>query len=307
MLTKQEFKTKFDQEFSKEKRIFVKNKIFSVLWMIIGTMLVVGACVGFHYLFDPQNENWIILVFAGIIGWFVVAALPILFFKDKLVKSYKKLDMGKLLSLIVDDKIFYLHEGYVPQNLFEISNFVENSFDTYAGEDLFAFEIKRIRNQKELTTHFVASDILAERTVFDSSGKPEKKTIFDGIFCAIQFSNPFKCTLEINAVKKPNLQQLKTESSEFDKKFIAQTNNQIESRLILTPSLMEKLLKIGKDKMGLVFREHYLFIYFKRELFSLSKKDDKFNFELVESVYDDIALLHSIAEEIENNAKIFKI
>ena len=59
--------------------------------------------------------------------------------------------------------------------------------------------------------------------------------------------------------------------------------------------------------MGFSFRGDNLFVYMKKPMFELSKKDDKFDFALVEPIYDDLKLLEEIATEIENNRKVFKI
>lgn len=310
MISKTEFEQKFNQEFQKEKAIFKKHQAISIAWLIIATLAVVGICIALHFWLDPENENWIIYVFAGILGWFCLAALPVLSRKDKLVRGYKKFDLGKLLAIIYGDKVFYLPSGCVQRDLFIKSRFIENDFSQYTGEDLFAVEIKGRHKGEETTTHLVASDITAKKIIKNQDGSKTEKEVFDGVFCAIQFRKPFKCTLELNSVKKPELKPLETESGEFNKIFRAQTDDQIEARLILTLPLMDKLLKYANDtkaKFGFAFREEYLFIYIKKELFELSKKDDSFNFTLVEPIYNDIALFDDLINEIESNRKIFKI
>ena len=310
MISKTEFEQKFNTEFKKEKAIFKKHQARAIIWMIIATIIVVGACVGLHFLLDPENENWIIYVLAGIFSWFCLAALPVLSRKDKLIKGYKKFDLGKLLSIIYGEKIFYLSSGYVDKELFINSAFTNSDFDTYGGEDLFGFQINGKRKGEETTSAFIASDVKAQKTIIGTDGKTETRTIFDGTFCAVHFRKPFKCTLELNAIKKKHLKPLETESAEFNKKFHIQTDDQIEARLILTLPLMDKLLKYSqqtKKKMGFSFHDDHLYIYIEKELFHLSDKDDSFNFKLVEPIYDDLALFEDIATEIESNRKIFKI
>ena len=309
MITKEDFKQKFNQSFSKQIKAFKKIKVFSICWLIFMTFIVAGVCYVLHYFLDTDNQQWPIYVLAGILTWFAFVMAPILGIKDRVLKKYKKFDFGKMLSIIFDDKIYYNSHEFVDKNLFIKSNFITDSFNSYKGEDLFAFQISGTHKGEQTTTAFVASDILVQNISYDNK-KKKVSTLFDGIFCAIKFRKNFKCNLEINSSKKSDLSVLETESSDFNKKFKVQTNNQIEARLILTLTFMNKLLDYqnqNKYKMGFVFKEEYLYIFIEKELFKFSNEDDNFDFKLVEPIYDDIKLLNDLATEIQNNKKVFKI
>lgn len=310
MISKEEFKQKFDTEFAKEKQIFKKVKRIEVVWFVVATLLILGISIPVGILSETIAEHWILLVLITIFLWFALAILPVFQIKDKLVKGFKHFDLSRIIKIILEEDVSYNAGGYVNEQYFKQSEFVAESFDEYHGEDLFSFKIKGHFKGEETTTDVTISDICAKKHISDMSGKDTSKTIFSGAFCMIKFKRPFKCNLDINSSKKARLAKLETESTEFNKQFKSQTDNQIEARLILSISFMEKLLEFqrhAKCKVGFAFRDKMLFMYMKKPLFETSKNDDRFNFELVEPIYDDLKLLQDITTEIENNRKVFKI
>lgn len=154
---------------------------------------------------------------------------------------------------------------------------------------------------------FSASDLRVQRVTIDDNGT-KTTNVFSGIFCQISFEKSFKCRLDLNTKTDSRLKPLSLESTEFQKTFKSFTDNQIESRLILTVALMEKLLKLSKNsggKMTISFQDKNLFMTFQKNLFKIPLAEDKFSFKTVEKVYDDLALIMEIVKIIQENKKIF--
>ena len=156
----------------------------------------------------------------------------------------------------------------------------------------------------------MASDVRAEKIITDEDGNKKRKKIFSGVFGAIKFRMPFNCKLYLNANKNITLQQLETESPEFNKLFNTKTDNQVQARLILSVTMMQKLIDFttkAKCKIGFSFVDDHLYFYLNKNLFEPSTKVDKFSFSLIEPIYDDLELLDSLITEIISNRKIFRV
>lgn len=309
MISKHEFKQKFEEGFAKERKRYQKHLTFSYIWLAVSAIIVVGAAIGLHFGFDRGGKNNVLLIIGSIIGWFALAGLPIISSRDKNLRAFKTFGLKKVLSLIYGENVNYLSSGFVPQVLFNQSGFCDKDFNEYGGEDLFAFDLHRTIKNEDVTTSFLASDVIAKQC-HKTKDEHNDKVVFDAAVCCVKFRKPFACELELNTPKKLNLLPLETESVEFNKLYKAQTSNQIEARLILSLPLMQKLIELrdkANCKVGFSFRGEYMFIYLKKNLFGLSKKDDHLDFKLVEPIYDDLAILEDIANEIESNRKIFKI
>ena len=310
MISKEEFRIKFENEFSKEKAIFIRAQIFAYVWVVVMTILVVGATVGLHYLVDRNNANAILFVIICIVAWFAIAILPLLSIKDRLVAGFKNFDLKKVLTMIYGNEIEYSKQRYINPDLFAKSGFCISKFNSYSGEDYFEAVVERQTPFGLSSTTLAASDVRVEKTFIDENGNTKHKKLFSGVFGAIQFKTPFNCALYLNGDKALNLQQLETESTEFNKIFAPKTNNQVNARLILSVTTMQTLLDFvsqAKCKIGFSFVDDYLFFTFGKNLFEPNKKNDKFTFELIEPIYDDLAILDKLINEIISNRKIFRV
>ena len=305
MISKEEFKAKFENSFFVAKKKYKNVKTFSIFWFVFSTILVVGACVGLSFFLDPNNESIPLFILIGLFAWFAFCALPILARKDRFVKKFKRKNIGEILKYIWGEDSFYLEQGFVSRTLFDKSRFTNQKYTNYSGEDLFVLEIKN----RDGSVFLSGSDLIVEKITKDKQGKINVDKIFDGVFCAIKFKKQFKCILDINSCKKSLLQSLQTESNEFNTLFHVETNDQIEGRLILTLPMMQHLINLAKKakcKIGLSFRDEYLFLYLNKELFNLPTDLDDLTFEFLEPIYNDIFLINEIVQEIIKNKKFFK-
>ena len=309
MVSKQEFKSIFEQKFLKQKHQFEGMRIFAYVWVFVFSAIVVAGALFYHFYFDVENEPILLCILISIMAFFGLALLPVISFKDRLVKKTKRLKLDEILDIIYGKDIKYSATSVFPQELFDKSNFCNSSYNVYGGEDLFVADIARETPIGTFSTKLVASDVQAKNVV-KTENETKTKIVFSGAIAAIKFKQPFGCKLNLNCAKNTGLESLETESSEFNKLFSTRTNNQIQARLILSVTMMQTLIdfqKKAKCKIGLSFSDEFLFVNLNKNIFEFAKKDDKFDFELVEPVYNDLALFDALIEEVSKNRKIFRI
>lgn len=309
MITKQEFKNLFEQKFLKQKKQFALMRAFIFVWVAFFSALVLAGALVYHFKFDAENEHILLCILISILAFFGVALLPVVSFKDRLLGKIKKVKLDEILDIIYGQDVKYSASSVFPKELFDKSNFCDKEYNNYDGEDLFVAEVMRETPIGNFSTKLVASDVRAKK-IEKVENETKTKTAFSGAVAAIKFRKPFDCKLNINCAKNSDLQQLETESSEFNKLFSSKTNNQIQARLILSVTMMQTLIdfqKKAKCKISLSFSDEFLFVGLGKNIFEFAKKDDKFDFKLVEPIYDDLALFDTLSNEIVNNRKIFRI
>ena len=136
--------------------------------------------------------------------------------------------------------------------------------------------------------------------------------VYKGMFGYIEFPFEFKCLLCLNSRYKKadtSLSIVKLEDIVFSKKFGVLSNDQIESRYILTPDIMEKLLQLYGHFKGLriTLVDNKMYIASSAtNLFEFS--GTKANPEtLFARLYDDVSAILSLVSEIKDNNKIFRM
>lgn len=192
------------------------------------------------------------IVFTFIIFAIISVYLTYRFFQDKKAYSrrYKKNILEKVFSLILPEADFQSHD-YISSSDYDNSRIFTASYNRYHGEDLLIAKYKGCPFKfSEVHTRHVSG-----------SGKNRKeRTIFKGIF----FKASIPLVVTSNLVIIPDILNkllgstisgfledinfsrdkiVRLESPEFEKVFAIYGTDQIEARRILTPSIMEKILK----------------------------------------------------------------
>ena len=97
----------------------------------------------------------------------------------------------------------------------------------------------------------------------------------------------------------------------FNKEFKTYTDNQIEALVILTPTLMTKLLSYShRAKKFTLFLSQKGRMYFgmRRNLFKFKKRVfRKPSGKIFAKFYDDVSDILAIVNEIKDNNKVFKM
>ena len=155
-------------------------------------------------------------------------------------------------------------------------------------------------------------DLYAYNMNRDSEGNNTHTKVYKGMFGCAEFPRKFKCVLGIDVnykIRGLKLEKVELEDIKFNNTFKVISNDQIESRYILTPSMMENLLWLESKFKGLkvVFVGNYLYIGANNiDMFELGSTKSENVTSMFEGLYDEINVILKIVKEIKDNNKIFK-
>ncbi|MGE5474785.1 MAG: DUF3137 domain-containing protein [Ignavibacteriales bacterium] len=189
-------------------------------------------------------------------------------YKDKKFAPVKKLinEFQSNLIKYINPELRYAQDDFVKKVLYYRSGIFTTTVDEYNGNSLIWGKMGQ--------TNFMMSHL---HTLV--SGDNHSDTVFNGIFMVAEFNKKFnRKTLVLpdiaekrygsiigNWLQKISIREeelVKLEDSEFEKRFVVYSTDQIEARYILTPSLMDKLKVLNEKFNGIAvsFIDNRIFI-----------------------------------------------
>lgn len=179
----------------------------------------------------------------------------------------------------------------------------------------------RIRTEDYLSgkvedVQFATSDVkLQEKKVYYSDGKRRTKweTYFNGRVFTFDFNKTFKGKLQVLERFRPRtndkFEKVEMESVDFNKTFNTYSTESITAYYILTPHLMESIMKIEKNnpgQLGLSFEGTKLNVAIKTNRTSFRVFPfQSLNKELLEKFDEDLDIIFDIVRELKLNRKVF--
>lgn len=226
-------------------------------------------------------------------------------FKDEIVHNIIK---------FIDPSLHYNPAGRVHKNDYRQSGLFLENFDRYRGDDY-------VEGRRGKTV-FCFSELHTEHEV--RSGKNTHwETIFKGLFFIGDFNKNFQGRTYVYSENNPqlgffsklltsfarDLEKVRLESTEFENKFIVYSSDQVEARYILTPSFMERLVKL-QNLMGdstsysFVDTNVYVAVPSSDELFepSVFSANDYNKFS---NYYNTVHIVFDIIDELNLNLRIW--
>lgn len=282
---------------------------------------IVGALASFTAAFFLA-ETYIIVFYLAIaailgLGWYMFFVVRKeqrayrVIFKQKVVKEIVKL---------INPDWQYNSEGRISTSDYNSSQLFNTRLDKYEGDDLVSGVIEKTDFQfSELHTQY-------KTTKTDSEGKTETEwhTVFKGLFAHADFNKEIKgrtFILPEHAAKKFNkfgmsindggkTELVKLENPVFEKIFKVYGTDQIESRYVLTPTMMEAIVNIYKKYKK---RVHFSFIgsrvfvamSFNKDLFEPRILKSGVRFEDMEQMNDQFNLIQTLIHEMNLNTRIW--
>jgi hypothetical protein len=238
-------------------------------------------------------------------------------------KKYRQNFKDKIISKIVgfvDENLVYTPDGTVSREEFTNSGIFQKYASNYHGEDHFKGRMDK--------TAFEFSEVVAKHVTSTGTGSKRKEhqhLIFKGIFFVADFNKNFNghtVVLPDTAERMlgkfgQNLQSMssrgqlvKLENPEFEKEFCVYSENQVEARYILSPSLMQRIVEFKRKwdtKIYLSFCDSKVYIAIKmnKNLFEtrLFKSIEDFNF--IEENIQFLILITGIIEDLNLNTRIW--
>lgn len=206
------------------------------------------------FIISAASHNSFAAVFAFIL---LLAALILLIVfgnkKKSFAAGFKETIVRKIIHFI-DPSLSYSPRLSISKTDYLNSGLFVEQPDRYSGDDYIEGTHEK--------TFFCFSELHSERKV--SSGKSTHwETIFRGLFFIADFNKNFSGRTYVWSERNPqinfltkifssfawNLEKVKLESVEFEKRFIVYSSDQVEARYILTPSFMERIVRL-QQMMG---------------------------------------------------------
>ena len=304
MITREEFHAKCQNIISDEDKAKIKKtkkrKIITVIIVFI-LELALGIVLSIN---EPPA------ICANIILMPISYLIIHLIFARKWNEFKQKYSVAILGCMLEGYSFTFNQNACVDQALFRSSCFY-SYYDNYSGSDLLTIDIPK-DDGKPSGTLLNVSDLRTTKrvTYTNSNGHKEVKNeiVYYGVFGCITFPFRFKCNLLLNHFL-PKTNHFKLEDIKFNKKFRVYSNNQLEALVILTPTLMTKLLACSNKVKGFrlaLTEDGRLCFGMNRNLFEIKTSKKSLN-NIFNRYYDDVSILLSIVDEIKNNNKIFKM
>lgn len=265
------------------------------------------------------------MVVAAIIAGLVpIVYGSILFYKirDEL-KAYRhtyKIDViGEALRFLDQSLTIRPYEG-IQIGEFVFSQLFAREPDRYKTEDL----VMGIAGK----TGFYFAEVHAEyKTVTQTKNgtRTEWHDLFKGIIFVADFNKNFNAITIVrpkdfgraigawfskNLFSFGNSDVIKLENPEFDQAFVTYGNDQVESRYILTPSMMERILQLNqksKYSINLSFIKSRMYIGFPldRNYFEAPIFKSLLNPNLLDEDINAIKFMYDIVKELDLNTRIW--
>ncbi|MEN8927672.1 MAG: DUF3137 domain-containing protein [Flavobacteriales bacterium] len=221
--------------------------------------------------------------------------------RSSLVTQVKQNLLIPVLGEIMPD-ITYTPTLCVPQESFESSDLFERP-SRYKGEDLF----EGIHGK----TTFSFSEIHAEKKT--GSKNNNYKTIFKGLFLVADFNK--KLANETFVFTSgggkwfSKYKRVRLENPEFESNFKVFSDNEVEARYVLTPSMMERLIaleKLFEAQLFASFRGNNVYIALEnRHNFFETDVTAEITKQVIEDVVAEIDICVGIIDELDLNTRIW--
>jgi len=279
---------------------------------ILGTLSIISAFICFFFGASSNIQNIVIIAFL----LFIVGVILLILFYNRRKKyvSWFKEDIIHNIIKFIDPNLRYNPAGYIYSKDYRNSGLYLEETDRYRGDDY----VEGLRDK----TVFCFSELHTEKKI--TNGKSTSwQTIFKGLFFIGDFNKNFNGRTYVYSENNPqlgffskmfssfawDLEKVKLESVEFENKFVVYSNDQVEARYILTPSFMERLVKL-QDLMGdntsysFVNTNVYVAVPIDEDLFepSIFAAND---WSKMDKYYTTVNIVFDIIDELNLNLRIW--
>lgn len=286
------------------ERLAILNRLKKALFILGGF-----AILAFTYLYFSSNDFLFSLFFPCFIAIFLYQS-----YKNFITRNFKikfKYEILKNIINNINENLEYYPDKFISKDEFYYPKIYKIA-DIYRGNDLIQGIFKDV-NVK-------LSDLFLEEKIvtYDEKGNENVyyKTIFKGIFFIADFNKSFSSKTYVLSKNTSFFMGFGSraymDDALFEKAFKTYTNDQINARYILTPSFMERILKIRdffKKEINIAFLDNKIYIYleFNYDSFEPNLKANLLGENSILNIYEsEILNLLNLVEELKLNQKIWK-
>lgn len=293
-----------------DKRKSIVNNLIIVLGGV-GAMVVVFALVTSHpgaLFFLPFA---LIVIYA--IVYFMSSRDYVNDFKMRIIKE---------LIRFVDPNLHYEKDNYISQPVYLASEIFKSHVDRYNGKDYVAGKV----GATQIGFSKIHSEYKTEKVDRDGHRRTSWTTIFCGVFFVGDFNKNCKgrtvvlpdvaeqlfgflgATLQSMNITRGEL--IKLEDPEFEKMFVVYGDDQVESRFVLSTSLMKRIAdfkKKSKSQIYLSFIGSKIFVAIdhREDLFEPPLFKTLLDFTPVQDYYEHLELVLGIVDDLNLNTRIW--
>lgn len=309
-LIDKDFKKFFDEDLQSLIKSLESERTVAKKWAYFPLLFIIGIILLVFYTRTESNfllVLGILCILAGLIFISIQRGR-----EKKYISDFKETVIKKIIQF-VDPSFQYKPSSFINKNIYYQSGLYLNDCDRYKGDDFV--------EGKYGNTAFCFSELHTEVQV--NSGKSSYwQTIFKGIFFMADYNKEIlsrtyvwnKNHPQMNFIIKrfssfgTNLEKVTLESGEFERRFIVYSTDQVESRYILTPSMMEQMMKLeDKLQMEIAFsfldNKIYVALPMNKNLFDVEFLHT-LSFDESKRYYDVVVMVLNVIDELEINAHI---
>ena len=224
----------------------------------------------------------------------------------QLIKEYKNRVLPKILEFI-NPECRYIPNQKIAKTVLSKSLLFPREVNIVKGEDYMQFRIN------DVDIMFCESEVYGYRPGYKMFDRIFISATFNKEFTSRTFIFPEKTTGFFRKLRFRILgasYNVKLEDPEFEKEFIVLGEDQVESRYILTTSLMQRILEYKKKvkaEMAFSFIQNRLYctIPDARNLFEPAIFDSFLDFSFILKSYEPIILYTAIVNDLNLNLRIW--
>lgn len=298
-----------------ERKSILRKFFFAAGAIASLTLLIIGGVAARHP--ETGMEAYLIIgvigLIAVIVSWFIITTPYVIKFKQQII--------GPLVKT-VDAGLNYNPKGHISLQEFQQSRIFLNQVDRFAGEDLVSGTL----GQTSIRFSEIHAEYKTESRDSDGNSQTNWHTIFKGVFLIADFNKHFRNLtlvlpdtaeklfgwvgekLQAMNVTRPEL--VKLEDPEFENHFVVYSENRVEARYILSPSLMRRLVdyrKKTRKNLSISFvNDHIMMaIPYSHNLFEPNILKSNLAFETIKKFLEDIHLFAGVVEDLNLNTRIW--
>ena len=295
--------------------------------LIYGIMIALFACTGLLFIsmfFLPNvvDNSTVFTRFGLMFGAAILGITLNVGFARSRVEKYRsayKTQVVEQVIAAIEPTWTYKSDAKVGALEFNSSKLFSRPYSNFGGDDLVTGKIDK--------TDFQSSELNVYYEVGAGEHK-EQKTLFSGFFFHADFNKHFsgetyvvhgdledqvKTLRSISSAKTTTTKSgayVKLENPEFSKIFTVRASNQQEARYLLTPRIMEALVRLHKryphpTHISFVGKRVYFAITFGKQLFEPCIFKPVAEFEEVEKLHNLFMLNTEIIQELNLNTRIW--
>jgi hypothetical protein len=321
MRTEEEFNSYYNntllpylKEFDKKRKPLVRIRLAN--WALLLSILPISTII-----VSLTYNAFGFLIALPIIGLMIWLGIKRYKQKKIFVAEYKE-NVIKEMVKIIEPGLQYNPADRISDSQFYNSQIYTTSADRSHGEDL----IYGMIGQTKIEFSELHLEYKTESTDSNGNRQTHWHTIFKGVFFVADFNKHFKTEtvvlpdglerilgkfarkLQKITTRKGKLIQL--ENPEFEKYFKVFATDSIESRYVLSPSLMERMVQYRKKtgiKLAFSFVDSniYMALPIMKNLFEPRIFKNNFDIKFIKESFDYLILFTGMVDELNLNTRIW--